>query len=343
MKRLTLDDIAKLAGVSRATVSRVVNGYPHIKPEVRERVQTIIEKTDFQLNGIARSLASSRSGIIGLIIPSAPRMVFSDPFFPALIHGITQIINRNNLTLSLFLFHSHDEERRTIRSILNTGLVDGLIITADRKEESFVPQIAQHGLPFVLIGRPSTNSVTSYVDTDNVAGGYVATQHLIKLGHRRIAMVGTNTNTAGDDRMAGYLRALNEYGIVLDPALMAFGDFSLQSGYEAMKAILPAQPDAAFVVSDTMALGAIRAIREVGLRVPEDIALVGFDDLVPVQQVDPPLTTVRHPIEQLGIIAVEMLNKILADEGERPAPTILPVSLIIRASCGAAQSEMSDS
>ncbi|HEX2620902.1 MAG TPA: LacI family DNA-binding transcriptional regulator [Phototrophicaceae bacterium] len=339
MKRLTLEEIAKLAGVSRATVSRVVNNYPHIKPEVRERVQTIIAKTGFQLNGIARSLASNQSGIVGLIIPNAPRMVFGDPFFPVLIHGITQAINRNNLTLSLFLFHSKEEETRTIKSILNTGLLDGLIITADRKEESFMPQLMQYEMPVVLIGRPATDARVTYIDTDNVTGGYLATEHLIRLGHRRVATVGTTENTAGDDRMAGYLNALHDYGIDPDEKLIAFGDFSMQSGYTAMKAVLTAEPDAVFIASDTMALGALRAIRDSGLRVPDDIAVVGFDDLEPALQADPPLTTIRHPIEQLGVMAVDTLSKILAEDGESPPPAVLPVSLIIRASCGAKQSE----
>ena len=342
MKRLTLDEIAKLAGVSRATVSRVVNDYPHIKPAVRERVQAIITQTGFQPNLIARSLASDRSGIIGLVIPNTPRMVFTDPFFPMLIQGITQATNRRNLTLSLFLFHSKDEETRTIRSILNTGLLDGLIITADRKEESFVPNFVERGVPFVLIGRPESNSEITYVDTDNVGGGYIATEHLIKLGRQRIAIIGADENTAGDDRVAGYQTALQAYGIASDPALIAFGDFSIQSGYEAMKHILRVQPDAVFIASDTMALGALRAIREAGLRVPDDIAVVGFDDLPPATQADPPLTTIRHPIEQLGVIADDLLSQMLNENDVSPTHTILPTTLIVRDSCGAKRSEQSE-
>jgi LacI family transcriptional regulator len=342
LKRLTLDEIAKLAGVSRATVSRVVNDYPHIKPEVRERVQAIITKTGFQPNLIARSLASDRSGIIGLVIPNTPRMVFTDPFFPTLIQGITQAINKRRLTLSLFLFHSKDEETRTIRSILNTGLLDGLIITADRKEDSFVPRFIEQGVPFVLIGRPETNMTITYVDTDNVAGGYLATEHLIKLGRKRIALIGANENTAGDDRVLGYRNALHDYGYTLDTELIAYGDFSPQSGYEAMKSILANQqsPDAVFVASDTMALGALRAIREAGLRVPEDMSVIGFDDLPPAVQSDPPLSTVRHPIEQLGVTAVELLSKMLNEEDVPSTHTILPATLVIRASCGAKQPEV---
>jgi LacI family transcriptional regulator len=334
-KNLTLEKIAKIAGVSPATVSRVVNNYPHIRPEVRERVQKIIAQTGFQPNVIARSLASDRSGIIGLVIPNSPRMVFTDPYFASLIQGITQATNRSSLTLSLFLFHSKEEEVRTIQSILSTGLLDGVIITADRKEDSFVPKFAERGLPFVLIGRPEKQMQISYVDSDNVAGGYLATEHLLKLGHRRIATIGSDQNTAGDDRYSGYQNALENYQFKIDPCLVAFGDFSMDSGYTAMKKLLPEMPDAVFVASDTMALGALRAIREAGLRVPDDIAVVGFDDLPPALQADPPLTTVQHPIEQSGKLAVEMLITLLNEKDAPSRRTILPGKLIIRGSCGA--------
>jgi len=208
MKKYASDNIAELAGVSRATVSRVINGYPHVKLEVRERVQAIIAETGFTPNIIARSLASDRSGVIGLVIPNSPNVVFTDPYFPTLIQGITQATNRLKLMLSLFLLETTTDEQRTIRSLLNTGLLEGAIITADRREDSFVPRFAQSGLPFVLIGRPETNAALTYIDCDNVGGGYMATEHLITLGRRRIAMVAANDNTAGDDRVIGYRQTL---------------------------------------------------------------------------------------------------------------------------------------
>ncbi|MBZ0286121.1 MAG: LacI family transcriptional regulator [Anaerolineae bacterium] len=337
-KSLTLEKIAELAGVSPATVSRVVNNYPHIRPEVRERVQQIITQTGFQPNVIARSLASDRSGIIGLVIPNSPRMVFTDPYFASLITGITQATNRSGLTLSLFLFHSKEEETRTIQSILTTGLLDGVIITADRKEDSFLPRFAERGLPFVLIGRPERHMQINYVDSDNVAGGYMAAEHLLKLGRRRVATIGSDQNTAGDDRYTGYRNALETYQFTVDPDLVAFGDFSMESGYSAMKTLLPQHPDGVFVASDTMALGALRAIREAGLRVPDDISVVGFDDLPHALQADPPLTTIQHPIEQSGRLAVELLSTLLNEKDAPSRRTILPGKLIIRASCGAESS-----
>lgn len=337
MKRLTLDEIGRLAGVSRATVSRVVNDYPHISPVIRERVKAVIAETGFQPNMIARSLASDRSGIIGLVIPSAPRMVFGDPFFPSLIQGITQAANNLQLTLSLFLFHSKDEESRTIRSILNTGLLDGLIITADRKEDSFLPQIVEHGMPFILTGRPEHPETITFVDTDSVQGAYMATEHLIKLGCQRIATIASGQNTSGDDRLLGYRRALQAYNRPFEPELVGVGDYSMDSGTLAMRQLLLQKPDAVFVASDTMALGALRAIREAGMTVPEDIALVGFDDLPPAIQADPQLTTIEHPIERMGMIAVDLLvQRIRAPEGP-PQQIILPARLIIRESCGYAE------
>ena len=338
MKRLTIDEIGKMAGVSRATVSRVINNYPHITPEVRQRVQDVVAQTGFQPNLIARSLASDRSGIIGLVIPGIARMVFSDPYFSSLIQGITQATNRRDLTLSLFLFHSLEEEERKIHSILNTGLLDGLIITADRKENSLISQIARRGLPFVVVGRPEPNPEITYVNADNIAGGYLATEHLISLGRQRVAVIMSDLNTAGDDRFAGYQNALRDHQMTLEPKLVAHGDFSLESGYQAMRQLLPENPDAVFVSSDTMALGAQQAIREAGLHIPQDIAVAGFDDLSPAVQAEPQLSTIRQPIEQMGIMAVDLLSDIVNNPPISPTQVVLPVELIIRASTEARQS-----
>ncbi len=337
MKRLTLDEIGNLAGVSRATVSRVINNYPHITPDVRARVQKVIQETGYQPNLIARSLASDRSGIIGLVIPCDSRAVFTDPYFASLIQGITRATNQRSLTLSLFLFHSIEEETITTRSILTTGLLDGLIITADRREDPLLAHMVGYDLPLLVIGRPDAEVDCPYVNADNVHGAYLATEHLIRLGRQRIAMIASELNTAGQDRYAGYCNALQAYGVPFDEHLVAMGDFSLDSGYEALKRLLPQQPDAVFVCSDTMALGAQRAIREAGLRMPDDIAVVGFDDLPPAVHGDPQLTTVRQPIEEMGMVAVDMLSAII-EGAETPASVILPVELIIRESSGSGQS-----
>ncbi len=335
MKKLTLEEVGKLAGVSRATVSRVVNGYPHIRPEIRERVQRVIDETGYRPNLLARSLASDRSNIIGLVIPSGAQAVFTDPYFPCLTQGISRGVNSNNLTLALFMVHSEKEEERTILSILGTGLVDGLIVTSDNKGDVFIPELLKHEMPFVQIGRSLYSDLVYRVDTDNLAGSYLATQHLISLGYQRIATIATNRNCSGDDRLTGYTNALADHGRGVDRKLVAYGDYGLESGYHAMKQLIPQRPDAVFITSDTMALGAMRALQEANLRVPDDIAIVGYDDLPPAVQANPQLTTIRQPIEQTGFLAVSMLVKILANDPPSSREIVLPVELVIRNSCGA--------
>ncbi|MFW5692417.1 MAG: LacI family DNA-binding transcriptional regulator, partial [Chloroflexota bacterium] len=188
MKKLTIARIAELAGVSKSTVSRVINGYPHIRPEVRAQVEAIIAETGFQPNGVARSLAFDRSNIIGLVIPKGTKSIFTDPYFPVLTNGVSQVSNNNNLTLALFIFHSEKEGHDTIRNIVTTGLLDGLILTTDRvtldrSTDPFIPQLIERRVPFVLIGRPEASQDITFIDTDNVAGGRMATEHLVKLGY----------------------------------------------------------------------------------------------------------------------------------------------------------------
>jgi LacI family transcriptional regulator len=329
-RKLTLEDIGKLAGVSRATASRVINDYPYIKQEVRERVQNVIRETGYRPNKIAQSLASNKSGMIGLVIPHVANTVLTNPYFLHLINSITRATNLNDLTLVLFLFHSMDEEDRIAESIFNTNMVDGVIITADRREDSFVEQIVQHGVPLAFVGKPEPGVKVPYVNVDNQNGGYLATEHLISRDRRKIAAIICNHNTAGEDRHLGYQRALEAYNIPYDERLVAEGDFSLESGYTAMQTLLHETPDAVFVSSDLMAIGAQRAIREAELSVPEDIAMVGFDDLPEISMAERPLTTIRQPVDQLGSVAVELLKEAIDQPASVVEPRVLPVKLVCR-------------
>jgi LacI family transcriptional regulator len=337
MPKLTLEDIGKLAGVSRATVSRVINGYTHIRPEVRERVEQVIQETGFQPNAVARSLVSSQSHIIGLFIPSVDQFIFADAYLSALIPGISSACNLHEYTLALFLFHSEEEEEPHFRRVLGSSTIDGLILTADRRETNLTRQLLDKDIPFVLIGRPAMLSEQiSFVDAENVVGAYEGVRHLIDLGRQRIGLISTSLNTAAEDRTAGYLRALRECQLPALPELMAEGDFTEVSGYRAMQQLLPFQPDAVFAASDMMAIGALRAIQEAHLTVPDDIAVVSFDGLPLSANSSPPLTTVRQPIHQIGKLAVETLLDILQTGTHPPRRIILPTELVVRASCGAA-------
>jgi LacI family transcriptional regulator len=332
MKRITLDDVARIAGVSRATVSRVMNDHINIREEVRNRVKQVIAETGYHPHLAARSLASNRSNILGLVVPSTVQIVFTDPYFPLLIQGITQACNANHYTLSLFLFHTVEEEHYAIERIVGAGLIDGLIITADTKDETLIAHLLEQEKPFVQIGRPQKLDRISFVDVDNVGGSYSAVKHLIEIGYHRIATIATRKNTAGQDRLTGYRQALTDHGEAVDNNLIVFGDYSEESGYLAMKQLLSRNPDAVFVGSDTMALGALRAIQEAGISVPNDVALASFDDLPATARTNPPITTVRQPIKRSGMVAVETLFDILQSDIHPPRHIILPTELIVRSS-----------
>jgi len=329
-RKLTLKDIGNLAGVSRATVSRVINDYPHITPEVRERVQKVIQETGYQPNRIAQSLVSNRTGVIGLVIPHVANTILTNPYFLHLINSITRATNQSDLTLALFLFHSTDEEDRIAKSIFNTNLVDGVIITADRREDSFVEQLVAHQVPLAFVGKPEPGIEVPYVNVDNFDGGYMATEHLIRRGYRRIGLITVLYNTAGEDRHAGYRQALEAHGIPYDDQLVVEGDFSLESGYIAMEHLLAQSVEAVFVLSDLMAIGAQRAVREAALRMPDDVAMVGYDDLPQAVMADTPLTTIRQPVDELGQVAVELLQQAIAEPMKPLEPCVLPVELIQR-------------
>ena len=333
-EKLTIRQIAKLAGVSRSTASRVLNDHPNVSPELRQQVQKVIAETGYQPDPIARSLSSSHSNIIGLVIPLGVRSLFEDPFFPRLMQGISQGCNAHGYTLSLFLFHSEEEERKLHHHISRNRLLDGVIVTATRTGDPLIPQLLANQIPFVVHGKHEDPRV-SFVEVDNEMGAYSAVSHLVRLGRQRIALItGPSDSLAAEDRKRGYLRALQERRVRVDESLIARGDFTETSSYEAMQRLLLHEPDAVFVASDTMALGALRALRMAGKRVPEDVAMVGFDDLPQADTASPPLTTVRQPIRRAGALAVEMLIDILENGAADPRRMILPTELVIRNSCG---------
>ena len=330
---LTLEEIAKQAGVSRSTVSRVINEHPNVSDDVRERVRGIVQVTGYRPHPAARSLASRKTNVIGLVIPRSTHTFFSDPYFPQLTQGVAESCNQHDYILSLFLFKTEDDERRLIPRISRKGLVDGLIIQSTHLGDKFIPQLSKGTVPFLVVGRPINAPEANYIDVDNVDGAYQAVTHLIQSGRRRIATVTCALNTSvGLDRLDGYRKALASKDISFDEDLVAEGDFTELGGYLATKDLLPEGFDALFVASDTMALGAMRALKEAGLKVPQDISVVGFDDLPPALQTDPPLTTIRQPIRRFGAKAVEALLDIIDNGTGITRQVIMGVELVIRES-----------
>jgi LacI family transcriptional regulator len=331
---LTLEDIAKLAGVSRSTVSRVVNGDESVKDGTRKKVQEVIQGLNFQPNLAARILAAGRTGVIGLVIPTGITELFADPYFLQLIQGVTAACNANDYSVMLWLAEPA-YERATIRKILHGGLLDGVIVSSSLMDDAIVQALYDSKMPFILVGRHPTLDV-NYLDVDNISGGRMATMHLIECGRQRIATItGPQNMIAGSDRYSGYCEALQSAGRSILPELVYQGDFKEDSGYEGMKKLLPIQPDAVFIASDTMAVGAMRAVREAGLEVPQDIAIVGYDDSPIAGRIFPGLTTVLQPTYEMGYSTFELLLKAINNPIKQIFQVLLSTELIIRSSCGA--------
>jgi LacI family transcriptional regulator len=332
---LTLEDIAKQVGVSRSTVSRVVNDDPNVSEPVRNKVQEVILSTGYHPHAAARSLASQHSGMIGLVLPRTVSSFFIDPYLPRLTQGVAQACNLHNLTLSLFILATREDEERIFPRLSRQGLLDGIIVQTAHKGDKLINRLISSGFPVIVAGRPFNTSGVSYIDVDNIQAAYQAMNYLIQLGYKRIGTItGMINSTAGIDRLEGYKKALRDQGWRVDKNLIAEGDFTEVSGYEAMKQLLPMKPDAVFAASDTMAIGAIRMAKEAGLRIPQDIGFVGFDDLPVASLSDFKLTTVRQPIFRFGAQAVTTLLDLI-ENGIKPSRRIImETELIIRDSCG---------
>jgi LacI family transcriptional regulator len=333
----TLEEVARLAGVSRSTVSRVVNDHPNVRAETKERVWEAIRKSGYQPNVVARSLVTNRTQIVGMVIPEVVTKIFAEPFFPLVLRGATEACNNHHYQLLLSLFTNPEDQEETCQRVLRSGYLDGVIVASSLLDDSLIPDVLHSGIPLVSIGRYPDQHV-HYVDSDNVGGARMAVEHLVRLGHRRIATItGRLGMSVGQDRLEGYRQALLAHGIPVRDELILEGDFTERSGMMAMQRLLPASPTAVFATNDVMAIGALKALRAVGLKVPQDVALIGFDDTPIASMVEPALTTVRQPIERMGSMAVELLLDLLASSSSDQVPAhriILPTELIVRGSCG---------
>jgi LacI family transcriptional regulator len=316
----------------------VVNDHPNVRDTVRERVWQVIQDTGYQPHAAARSLVTRRTRIVGVIIPEAVNILFTDPFFAHLLCGVTQTCNTQRYHLMLSLFTDAAGPKEMYRRVVGSGYMDGVVVTSMRVDDPLIGRLQDDHIPFVIVGRHPNNGV-HYVNVDNVAAARMAVEHLIRLGHQRIATItGPLNMTSGQDRLAGYRQALTAHQLPVDETLILEGDFTETGGTMAARRLLPRSPTAIFAASDVMAVGALKALREAGLQVPQDVALVGFDDVPLASAVEPPLTTVRQPIERMGSMAADLLLDLLENPPEEEAPAhriILPGELAIRASCGA--------
>jgi DNA-binding LacI/PurR family transcriptional regulator len=333
-RSITLDEVARHAGVSRATVSRVVNGKPQVRREARRAVEQAVEELGYVPNAAARSLVTRRSDSIGVVITEPTGRLFADPFFPRLLRGVGAELSRRDLQLVLVMPATAEDERRAER-YLTGGHLDGALLVSLHGDDPLPGRLAAHGIPVVVGGRPPRGANVSYVDVDNRQGARSAVEHLLATGRRRIATIaGPLDMSPGIDRMAGYHEALDEAGVVRDPVLEASEEFTMEGGAAATDRLLQAAPDfdGLFVASDAMAAGALRVLRRAGRRVPDDVGVVGFDDSPVAVTTDPPLSSIQQPIEEMGREMVRLLIEQLGRQHTVPRRVILATTLVRRRS-----------
>jgi len=331
----SLEDIARLAGVSRSTVSRVINNHPNVKERTRRKVMQVIEEQRFRPNLAARALVTQQTRILSLVIPRSIADTFADPYFPTLIQGVIHKANQCDYATMLWMGSSDEEESRFYQRVLGNSLCDGIIVSSAVIDDPLIPRLAESGFPFVVIGPPPLDGLNS-IDIDNTRAAQIATAHLIRLGYQRIGTITGPLNTGpGQDRLKGYRQALERAGRSVNNDWIVEGNFLELSGYLGMQALLQQRVDAVFAASDVMATGAMRAIFERGLRVPDDIAIVGFDDTPFAATMTPRLTTINQPIRELGVMAAQVLIDLLSGTLKPPYKLTLPAQLVVRDTCGA--------
>lgn len=338
--RPTQRQIAEEVGVSRTTVSLVLNNVPdtHIRSETRQCILGVAHRLNYYPDAGARRLASGKTCTIALVWHRGPDPAYRDAFLPGLLQGITRAARHYGYYV-LFRPIEPDDLEDSYVELARGRHTDGLILSGPRFDDPHLPQLHQEGFPIVLHGQLPGADIPS-VDVDNVRGATMAVEHLLALGHSRIGMI-TNAPlayTASRLRLDGYCQALEQAGLFYDESLVQYGNFDEESGQAAMEALLALDesPTAIFIASDMVAMGALRTLREKGVHAPEDVAVVGFDDITAARFITPALTTVQVPTFGLGWSATELLIRIIEQDTPNKTQVLLDTELVIRESCGAA-------
>lgn len=326
----TLRQVAAAAGVSRATASRVINGGHLVSEHAKQAVEAAIAELGFTPNPVARNLATRRTGSVALVVPEPNARLLSDPFFGSVINGLSLSLEAADLQMILVIARPGAGHDRAVR-YLTTGQVDGAVITSHHREDQLNARLVESGLPCVFVGRPLDVEGAHCVDMDNVGGARLATEYLVQHERRRIGTVaGPQDMPAGVDRLRGWQEALAAAGLPADAVV--HGDFTVPGGAEATRRLLAAHPDldAIFVASDLMASATLTELAASGRRVPEDVAVFGFDDLGLASTTTPPLSTVIHPVEAMASRAGEMLTEMLTGTEHAAEPVVFPARLALR-------------
>jgi LacI family transcriptional regulator len=330
-KKVTIVDVAREAGTSYSTVSRVFSNSGKVAEETKERIIEVAERLGYVPNQQARSLVGGQTQVLGVLVPG-----FDNGYVSSIVNGIDDEIAGTEYNLLLYTTHrAHKDEVRYVNRI-TSGLAEGLIVVLPRHPEAYLSALAAKHFPYIFVDHEGVSEDSISISATNFRGAYDATKYLIELGHRRIAFItGILELRSGLDRLHGYRAALQDYGIEVDQTLIVHGDFLTESGYLATQQLLEVDPlpTAIFVSNDLMAFGAMNAITDSGLHVPQDISIIGFDNIPQAELFRPRLTTVHQPLEQMGRMATRMLLDQIENPEKVPHSSMLATELVIRDSC----------
>ncbi|MYZ39002.1 MULTISPECIES: LacI family DNA-binding transcriptional regulator [unclassified Streptomyces] len=330
----TLEEVAALAGVGRGTVSRVINNSPRVKDTTRHVVEQAIAQLGYIPNRAARALAGSRTDAVALVIPETEKRFFAEPYFSDIVHGVGDGLADTDLQLLLTLVRTEKERQRFLQ-YARARRIDGVLLVSLHDSDTLPDLLAAMEMPTVLSGRRSGDESVSYVDSDNVGGARAAVRHLSASGRRGIATItGPLDMYVAQCRLRGYEEAVRNTPGGPQPSWIAHGDFTEESGRRAMAELLALHPglDAVFAASDVMAVGALHTLRAAGRRIPEDVAVVGFDDSPIARHTDPQLTSVRQPVEEMGRTMARVLLESISDASSAWQHVVLRTELVRRAS-----------
>ncbi|WP_263105280.1 LacI family DNA-binding transcriptional regulator [Kitasatospora sp. DSM 101779] len=330
--RPTLEEVAALAGVGRGTVSRVINGSPRVSEKAREAVQAAIAELGYVPNRAARTLVTSRTDSVALVVPEAETRLFSEPYFSDIISGVSAELAETDMQLLLILVRNQ-RERERLSAYLTAQRVDGVLLVSVHQDDPLPSILESLEIPSVLAGRRGDLEPLSYVHADNAGGARMAVRHLLRRGCRQVATItGPLDMEVAQARLGGYRRALEEAGRPYDEELVGLADFTEEGGRLAMRELLERRPDldGVFCASDLMAAGAMQVLRAAGRRVPDQVAVIGFDDSIVARHTDPPMTSVRQPIEEMGRTMARLLLEEIAERGRARRQVVLATELVVR-------------
>ncbi|WP_026486899.1 LacI family DNA-binding transcriptional regulator [Caldanaerobius polysaccharolyticus] len=330
---VTIKDIAKYAGVSVTTVSRALNGYPDVNEQTRERIKKIAQELNYSPNAIARGLVMNKTHTVGLVVSELIKPGVYHPFFLEILAGIKAGLRKDRYDLILFTVDFATQDVTSYEELCNSRKVDGAIVEGLKLSDPYIEEIKKTNIPTVLIDIPILTDKVGYVSSDNVQAAFEATSYLIKLGHKNIGFINGHSDAAVSfERLEGYKRALQKNNVQYKEEYVIFEDFTQEGGYNSFRKLIFENPEitAVFHASDLMAIGSIKAAQDLGMKVPDDISIVGFDDIELASLIDPGLTTIRQEKFKLGYMAARHLLSII--RGEKPEHIVVPHKLIIRQS-----------